>query len=98
MAHAPRTWSRPSFGSRLEITAGGQRIIRDLFPANPGMGQNPPELLIGLGAAEKIEQLTIRWPTGREQTFKDLPVDSRLTFTEGRKEVSSQPLLGAQKR
>ena len=41
----------------IQVEAGGRKIVRDLFPANGGVGQAPAELLIGLGDAERIERL-----------------------------------------
>ena len=75
--------NRRGIGARLVLEAGGRTIRRDLFPVNPGMGQGPAELSIGVGAVEKIDRLTVTWPTGKTQQFTDLPVDARLVIEEG---------------
>ena len=41
------------------------------------------EVLIGVGPAETIDTLSVRWPTGETQTFANLPVDATITITEG---------------
>ena len=75
--------NRAAIGSRVILQCGQEQIVRDLFPPNPFMGQGPPRLLIGVGKAEKIDRLMVRWPTGKTQEFHDLPVDRPITITEG---------------
>ena len=84
--------NQPAIGARVVVDCGGRQIVRDLFPANGFMGMAPPELLIGLGEAERIERLQVRWPSGLEQTFLDLPVDARLTLVEGNQRVQRSAL------
>jgi hypothetical protein len=75
--------NRPAIGSHVRVECGRRQIHRDVFAANGFAGQAPPELLVGVGAAERIEKISIRWPTGKTQEFRDLPVDVRITITEG---------------
>lgn len=79
--------NRQGIGARVIAQAGERCLVRDLFPANGCLGQSPAELNLGLGAADKIDLLTIRWPTGQEQVLRDLPVGGMITITEG----SSEP-------
>ncbi len=75
--------NRRGVGSRIEIEIGKRKIVRDLFPSNGGTGQGPVESLIGLGRAERIDRLSVRWPSGHVQRFENLPVDSEIEITEG---------------
>ena len=75
--------NRAGIGSRVVVKCGSNEIVRDVFPANPFMGQGPAELVIGVGAAETIDTLSVRWPTGETQKFSHLPVDATITITEG---------------
>ena len=77
------TSNRQAIGSRVIVECGQQRIVRDLFAANGFMGQGPAELLIGLGSANSVERLTIRWPSGRIQTLTNLPVNRVVRVIEG---------------
>lgn len=70
-------------GSRVVVRVGAQSIVRDVFLANGFSGQSPADLLIGVGDAKVIDELTVRWPTGKEQRFQNVPVDRRITITEG---------------
>lgn len=84
--------NRRGIGARVVAEAGGRRIVRDVFPFNPGMGQAPPELILGLGDAKKIDRLEIRWPSGQVERLRNLPVDATLTITEGSEEVQTSGL------
>ncbi|MDH3629235.1 MAG: ASPIC/UnbV domain-containing protein [Acidobacteriota bacterium] len=75
--------NRMAIGARLTFEVGGQRIVRDRFPHNPGMGQGPVETVVGLGDVGKIDTLTVRWPNGETQHFKDVPVGPQVTIVEG---------------
>jgi len=39
-----------------------------------------------VGTADRIDKLTIRWPTGKRQVFEDLPVDCAIKIVEGAEE------------
>ena len=43
----------------------------------------PCRVHFGLGDATKIDRLTIRWPSGAEQTLDDLAADRHVVITEG---------------
>jgi hypothetical protein len=76
--------NRPGIGARIVAHVGGRQIVRDRFPANGFMGQGPVETILGVGQANRIDRLTIRWPsTGHVQEFTDVPVNCSLTITEG---------------
>ncbi len=80
------TSNRQAIGSRVIAQCGDRQIVRDLFPANGFMGQSPAEMFLGLGPAEKIDLLTIRWPSGAIQQFENVPVNCRLKIIEGERD------------
>jgi hypothetical protein len=77
------TSNRLAIGARVVLRCGSTAITRDLFPANGFMGQNPTELWIGVGDSTSIDELTVRWPSGQLQSFREVPVDRRLQIVEG---------------
>ena len=81
--------NRTAIGCRIEAHIGDQKVVRDTFYQNGCMGHGPPDRLIGLGKAKKIDLLKIRWSTGIWQQFKDIPANSRVMITEG----SDQPVI-----
>ena len=84
--------NQPAIGSRVALRLGRRSIVRDLFPANGFAGQSPSQWIIGVGLAEKIDQLEIRWPTGKSQIFTDIKTDSALTIREGVGGLELNPL------
>ena len=80
--------NRFGIGARATAKIGDRTIVRDLFPANGCLGQSPPELIIGVGVAERIDEIEIRWPNGLTQVVHDVPVDGVLTIKEGQAETS----------
>jgi hypothetical protein len=75
---------------RIESAAGPQ--IRQLVLARGYMSNGEPLLHFGLGDDEVIRRLTVTWPSGRIQSFTDLPVDRHFTITEPTDPVPS-PVL-----
>lgn len=70
-------------GARLVAQSMGQTVRRDVFAPNGFALQSPAEQFLGLGAAERIDSLEVRWPSGKVQTFRDLPADATVELTEG---------------
>jgi Flp pilus assembly protein TadD/peroxiredoxin len=56
------------------------------------LSQHSKELLFGLGASRRIVRLIVQWPSGRTQTFADLPPEHRLRIEEGG-EPRSEPFV-----
>jgi hypothetical protein len=53
-------------------------------PTRSYLSQSSPELVFGLGKADKIESLTVRWPSGAvtEVPAVELAVDRRVEIAE----------------
>ncbi|MFH0945579.1 MAG: CRTAC1 family protein [Planctomycetota bacterium] len=78
--------NRSGIGARIFVTTGDVTQIREIR-AGSGLTnhQDPPEACFGLGEAEKIDRLVVRWPdrTRKEQVFKDVPADRFVTVVQG---------------
>ena len=83
------TSNRPGIGSRIVAEVGDRQVVRDLFPKNGFMGIGPAVEWIGIGEAEKIDRLTIRWPTGKTQEFLDVEVDRSVLIQEDSNEIET---------
>ncbi len=71
-------------GARLVAEVGGRKLVREMFPANTYMSQQPCEVHFGLGDATQMDRLTIRWPSGLVQELTDLKADQHIRVTEGK--------------
>jgi enediyne biosynthesis protein E4 len=75
--------NRLGIGARLVANAGGRQLVREQYPLNSYRSQMPSVVHFGLGDATKVDRLTIRWPSGREQVLTDLPADRHIVVDEG---------------
>jgi hypothetical protein len=74
--------NRDAIGSKIFVTAGGVTQVRPYPDADPMCSQSTLETVFGLGQATQIDQLTVRWPSGRTRTLTDVAVNQRLLLTE----------------
>ncbi len=77
--------NRSAVGARVRVTAGGRTLTRELYAGNGHQGpQTPMQLGFGLGNAEKIDDLTVRWPNENltEIHYNDIPVNAFPVITE----------------
>lgn len=74
--------NRQGIGARLTATVKGQPIVRELFPANGFLSQSPAMVHFGLGDADTIDTLTVRWPSGKVQVLKNMKGDRHVLLDE----------------
>jgi enediyne biosynthesis protein E4 len=72
-----------SVGARVTITAGGQRQVAEVNPGGSYFATHDPRVHFGLGAAAKVDSLEVRWPSGRVERRRDVPVDRLLIMRAG---------------
>jgi hypothetical protein len=77
-----RQSNRLGVGARLTATANGRKIVREMFPINSYRSQMPNRAHFGLADATKVENLEIRWPSGKTQIIKDLKADAHVVIDE----------------
>lgn len=80
-----------AIGARVTASVGAGKVVRDLFPANGCLGQQPARMHIGLGDADKADSISIRWPNGRNQQLGSVPAGNRVIIVDGAEPVL-QPL------
>lgn len=74
--------NRDAIGARATLTAGGGRQMREISGGDGYSAQSSYRLHFGIGAAEKIDELRIHWPSGREETVS-VPLDRVSYVREG---------------
>jgi hypothetical protein len=79
-----RSSNRLGIGARLSAVVAGRELTRELYPQNTFHSQMPGRVHFGLGEADKVDRLTIRWPSGTVQTLAGLAVDRHVVITEDR--------------
>jgi len=64
------------------VTAGERRLVRQLVAGDGYQASNQRQLIFGLGDAKAIESLEVRWPSGAEQSWSDLPINAEFLLLE----------------
>ncbi len=77
-----RKSNRLAIGARVQVVAGDLVQIREVEGGHGCGSQNSLPVEFGLGLRDKIDQTTIRWPSGILQHLKNTPVDQFLTIEE----------------
>jgi hypothetical protein len=70
-------------GARVSLLAGGRRQSRELACGSGFLSQDEPVVRFGLGAADRVDRLEVRWPSGRVDVVEGLPVDRFVSVREG---------------
>ncbi len=78
-----RQWSnRDGIGARVTVKAGALQLAREQRAGEGFAAQNSATLLLGVGTAPVVDNLTIEWPGGTTQTASDIPTGSLVTVYE----------------
>lgn len=76
-------WSnRDGIGVKLILEVGERLIHREIQRGKGLAAQNSSTAVIGLGKANKVERLTVLWPSGKKQMYSDLPVGKLASISE----------------
>ena len=75
--------TRDAVGARVTVRTAAGEQVRERDGGNGFAGQSDPRLHFGLGTAQKVERLEVRWPGGGVQVLEDVPADQHLTVREG---------------
>jgi hypothetical protein len=67
--------NRGAIGARVELHWNGRVQVQEVTAASGFSAQNQRRLHYGLGEATAVERVTIRWPSGRQQTIEKPQID-----------------------
>src|SRR3954471_11727281 len=77
------TSNRDAVGARVTVETDRIKRTRIVQAGSGFLSEHSKELLIGLGASQRILRVTVDWPSGGTQVFTDVPLNARLRITEG---------------
>jgi hypothetical protein len=75
--------NRAGVGAQVRIVAGGKKRLSFVNGGNSFAGQSTMRVHFGLGAADSLESVEVRWPSGQVDTFTGLEVDRLHRIREG---------------
>jgi hypothetical protein len=79
--------NRSAIGARCVVEAGGRKQIGEVMSGGSFYSQNSMTLYFGLGTADKIDRITVRWPAGSTQSWVDVAANRTLVVTEGNEAI-----------
>jgi hypothetical protein len=74
---------RDAIGARVAVTAGGRTQVRARVGGASYLTASDPRLLFGLGVAERVDAIEVRWPSGNVDRFPGTTAGRYVTLTEG---------------
>jgi enediyne biosynthesis protein E4 len=74
--------NRNGVGARVSVACGEVKQVREVKAGGSFASSNDPRVHFGLGKAARIDELVVRWPSGRITTLRDIKGDQSLTVKE----------------
>jgi enediyne biosynthesis protein E4 len=75
--------NRSGIGARLKCVTGNHQQIQEVRSGGSYLSQNDLRIHFGLGAAERVDLLEVRWPSGQVDVLRNVPVDRLVVVREG---------------
>jgi hypothetical protein len=75
--------NRDAVGAKATLHLGARKLIRHRKGGGSYLSAMDPRLLVGVGAATRVDRLEIRWPSGLVQQLGPLEVDRGYLIIEG---------------
>jgi tetratricopeptide (TPR) repeat protein len=76
--------NRDAIGTTVRIQCQGREQVQQLTAGDGYESSNQRHLMFGLGDATSVDVMTIRWPSGETQQFKDIASGNEYLVLEGR--------------
>jgi hypothetical protein len=74
--------NRSAIGARVKVIAKGHAQVDEVRSGGSYLSQSDLRLHFGLGSADTIDQIQIRWPSGSAQTLKNQACDRVIAIKE----------------
>jgi len=79
-----RSSNRDAIGARLRIKAGSRQQYATVRSGESYLSGNDPRVHFGLGPADEVAELQVRWPSGKEEVFTKIRANQVLILEEGK--------------
>lgn len=83
--------NRNGIGSRVRVHSGGVVNWQTVHSGSSYCSQSELPLTFGLGKGGSAEEVHIIWPSGHEDTLKNLKINASYTIQEGGKILATRP-------
>jgi hypothetical protein len=81
--------NRDAIGARVSLKIGDRTLVRHVKGGSSYLSAHDRRLLIGLGAAQTVDDVEVRWPSAKAtiQHFGHLAADRSYKLVEGQREA-----------
>lgn len=66
---------RDAIGAVVHVKSGDEQWVASMSAGEGYFGSNQHLIHVGVGKRQKIDSITVRWPSGLEETYSDLAID-----------------------
>jgi len=80
--------NRGAIGARVAIESGGRRQIDEVMSGSSFYSHNEMSLFFGLGRADTVDRLEVKWPSGAAQEWKHVQANRKIVLTEGEQSIA----------
>ncbi len=74
--------NRNGLGASVTVRVGEKRFRREIRSSAGFQASGPLEVHIGIGTAEKIDEVIVVWPSGKTQSVTEVELDRRMLIEE----------------
>jgi enediyne biosynthesis protein E4 len=74
--------NRDGIGAVVRVAAGGVTQTRMVKSGSSYLSQSEMPLTFGLGPRDKVDEVTVQWPSGKSESFKNLGVGKSYQLVE----------------
>jgi hypothetical protein len=75
--------NRLGLNARVYVRTGAVQQMQEVLSGGSYLSQSDLRLHFGLGASTRMDQVEVRWPDGKRQTFHDVPANHFYLLKEG---------------
>jgi len=75
--------NRDAVGAEVRVEAGGTKQMRYVTAGSGYASQNSARLYFGLDDKDRVEIMTVRWPSGLNERFENIQARQLVRITEG---------------
>jgi hypothetical protein len=75
--------NRDGIGAVVKVSYGGETATRVVKSGSSYLSQSEMPLTFGLGRRDSVERVTVQWPSGRAEEFKNLKANTAYRCVEG---------------
>ncbi len=87
-----RVRSRDAVGARVTVTINGRNpIVRFIDGSSSYLSTSESVARFGVGNSDVVDEVTVRWPNGESQSWKDIPSNATYSVVESVSRIFSLP-------